>query len=99
MVARGIGFVSHILVVGRAVGGRNWVRFVCLGRGVVNWVRFAFLGAHRSGENPDFEIPGLRRDAAVGLARFVIPPVFGVGASPLKVGVNYWMHACGVRSI
>ncbi len=32
-------------------------------------------------------------------AWFVTPPVFGVAVSPLKVGVNYWMHAFGVRSI
>ncbi len=33
-----------------------------------NWVRFAYLHAHRSGGNPDFEIPGLKRDATVGWA-------------------------------
>ncbi len=57
------------------------------------------MDAHRSGGNPDFEIPGLERDAGAGWARFVTPPVFGVALSPLKVGVNYWVHAFGVRSI
>ena len=49
-----------------------------------DWVRFAYLHAHRSGGNPDFEIPGLKLDADVGWTRFVTPPVFGVSASPTK---------------
>ncbi len=44
---------------------------------------FRIMRADRSGEigNADFEIPGLRRDAMVVLARFVIPPVCGVASS------------------
>ena len=37
--------------------------------------------------NPDFEIPGSKRDAAVGWARFVTPPVFGFGLSSTLGGI------------
>ncbi len=59
-------------IFGLADGGRR-----------ANWVRFAFLRSGRLDGNPDFEIPGAKRDAAVWWAWLVTPPVFGVALSPI----------------
>jgi hypothetical protein len=100
-----IGFVSYFWAVGfvklgsfrrnEAGGGGNWVRFAFFGRLGGRLGSFRIIAFRQIGGDADFEIPGLKRDVAVGWAWLVTPPVF----PPLKVGVNYWMHAFGVRSI
>ncbi len=51
--------------------------------GVADWVGFVKLHPGRLGGNPDFDILGSKRDAAVWRARFVTPPVFGVALSSI----------------
>jgi hypothetical protein len=52
--------------------------------GVADWVGFVKLHPGRLGGNPDFDISGSKRDAAVWRARFVTPPVFGVALSSIR---------------
>ncbi len=75
-------FFGHGEANGMVAGEVNWVRFAFFGGGGrMRLGLFRIIRPDRSGGNPDFEIPGSKRDAAVGWARFVTPPVFGVASS------------------
>ena len=63
-----IGFVLHFWFVGRALGGRDWVRFAFFGVAghlvYENWVRFAFLVCGPGGRGVKIGFPDVHRDFA-----------------------------------